>query len=67
MKKLIFNLVFKKIPKTRVGRCTHCDARSICHKSYYKCTCNMEQQYCWRIIGLNICLKVNLKKLKKLL
>lgn len=42
---LISKLIFKKIPKTRMGRCVECDARRICYKSFFKCTCNMEQQY----------------------
>lgn len=45
MKYLISKLIFKKIPKERAGRCMNCDARRICYKSFFKCTCSMEQQY----------------------
>ena len=63
MKGLIFIIIFRKIPKTRVGRCTRCDARSICYKSYYKCTCSMEEQYQTRSFNFSF----SLEKIKKLL
>lgn len=45
LKGLVFNLIFKKIPKTQYGRCVECDANQICHKNPYKCKCSDEEQY----------------------
>jgi len=42
--KLLFRLVFKKIPKKQYGRCVTCDANQICYKLKV-CKCNDEQQY----------------------
>ena len=44
LKKLIFRIFYKKIPKTNFGRCINCHASSLCG-FHIKCTATMEQQY----------------------
>ena len=42
--KILFKIIYKKIPKTNFGRCIECDASSKCGAKI-KCTATMEQQY----------------------
>ena len=56
MKKILFRIVFKKIPKTQYGRCVECHANHICGVTAH-CTCTMEQQYALRYPKVSVILK----------
>jgi hypothetical protein len=46
--RILFKILFKKIPKKQFGRCVSCEANQICHKPQYGCECTMEEQYILR-------------------
>ena len=46
IRKALFRIFFKKIPKTHFGRCVECDANTLCGRTNgIECTATDEQQY----------------------